>query len=157
MTYEDGILYAVQVVRGEIQVCRNIRLACQRFLNQLENKEWAWEFHVRYVEHFLEFAGTLRHTKGPDAGKPLILEPFQIFTICAIYGFRAKKDPSRRMVTDVIVYIPRKAGKSTLTALIALYELAFGEAGAEVYTVATNRDQASIVFTTAKGFVETLP
>ena len=94
MTYEDGILYAVQVARGEIQVCRNIRLACQRFLNQLENKEWAWEFHVRYVQHFLDFAGTLRHTKGPDAGKPLELQPFQIFLICAVYGFRAKKDPS---------------------------------------------------------------
>lgn len=157
MTYEDGILYAVQVVRGEIQVCRNIRLACQRFLNQLENREWAWEFHVRYVQHFLEFSTTLRNTKGPDAGKPLILEPFQIFLICAIYGFRAKKDPSQRMVTDVIVYIPRKAGKSTLTAAIALYELAFGEAGSEVYCLATTRDQANIVFTAATGFVEAMP
>ena len=157
MTYEDGILYAVQVARGEIQVCRNIRLACQRFLNQLENKEWAWEFHVRYVQHFLDFASTLRHTKGPDAGKPLELQPFQIFLICAVYGFRAKKDPSRRMVTDVIVYIPRKAGKSTLTAAIALYELAFGEAGSEVYCLATTRDQANIVFTAATGFVEAMP
>ena len=37
MNYEDGIFYAVQVVRGEILVCRNVRLACQRFLNQLED------------------------------------------------------------------------------------------------------------------------
>jgi hypothetical protein len=49
MTYEDGILYAVGVVKGEIPVCRNVRLACQRFLNQLEDKAWAWEFHTRYV------------------------------------------------------------------------------------------------------------
>jgi phage terminase large subunit-like protein len=61
------------------------------------------------------------------------------------------------MVTDVIVYIPRKAGKSTLTAAIGLYELVFGDAGAEVYTLATNRDQASIVFMAAKGFVEAMP
>lgn len=157
MNYEDGILYAVQVVKGEIPVCRNVRLACQRFLDQLENKQWAWEFHTRYVEHFLEFAGTLSHTKGPDAGKPLVLQPFQIFLICAIYGFRSKRDPKKRMVTDVIVYIPRKAGKSTLIAAIGLYELAFGEAGAEVYTLATNRDQASIVFTAASGFVDAMP
>ena len=157
MNYEDGILYAVQVAKGEIQACRNVRLACQRFLNQLEDKNWAYEFHVRYVEHFLSFAETLRHTKGPDAGKPLVLEPFQIFAICAIYGFRAKKDPSKRMVSDVIIFIPRKAGKSTLTAAIALYELAFGEAGAEVYTLATNREQASIVFQAATGFVENMP
>lgn len=157
MTYEDGILYAVQVVKGEIPVCRNVRLACQRFLNQLEDKAWAWEFHTRYVEHFLEFAATLSHTKGPDAGKPLVLQPFQIFLICAVYGFRSKRDPNKRMVSDVIVYIPRKAGKSTLIAAIGLYELAFGEAGAEVYTLATNRDQASIVFTAAQGFVDAMP
>jgi phage terminase large subunit-like protein len=134
-----------------------VRLACQRFLNQLEDKSWAWEFHVDYVEHFLEFASTLKHTKGPDAGKPLILEPFQIFIVCAIYGFRSKRDPKTRMVTDVIVFIPRKAGKSTLTAAIALYELNWGEAGAEVYTLATTREQASIVFDAAKGFVENMP
>jgi phage terminase large subunit-like protein len=157
MDYEDGILYAVNVVSGNIKVCRKIRLACQRFLNQLENREWGWEFHVRYVEHFLEFASTLRHTKGPDAGKPLILEPFQIFLICAVYGFRQKVNPSIRMVTDVIVFIPRKAGKSTLTAAIALYELQWGEAGAEVYTLATNREQASIVFKAASGFIENMP
>jgi phage terminase large subunit-like protein len=157
MNYEDGILYAVDVVKGTIPVCRNVRLACQRFLNQLEDKAWAWEFHVDYVTHFLEFASTLKHTKGPDAGKALVLEPFQIFIVCAIYGFRSKLDPRTRMVTDVIVFIPRKAGKSTLTAVIALYELNWGEAGAEVYTLATTREQASIVFDAAKGFVENMP
>jgi len=157
MNYEDGIMYAVDVAKGRIPVCRNVRLACQRFLNQLEDRAWAYEFHVGYVEHFLEFASTLMHTKGPDAGRALILEPFQIFIICAIYGFRSKKDPLFRMVTDVIVFIPRKAGKSTLTAAIALYELNWGEAGAEVYTLATTREQASIVFDAAKGFVENMP
>jgi phage terminase large subunit-like protein len=157
MNYEDGILYAVKVAKGQIPVCRNVRLACQRFLNQLEDKTWAWEFHVDYVTHFLEFASTLVHTKGPDAGKPLLLEPFQIFIICAIYGFRSKKDVKSRMVTDVIVFIPRKAGKSTLTAAIALYELNWGEAGAEVYTLATTREQASIVFNAATGFIENMP
>lgn len=157
MNYEDGIMYAVEVSKGEIAVCRNIRLACQRFLDQLENKDWAWEFHIKYVAHILEFISTLKHTKGPDAGKPLDLQPFQIFALCAIYGFRAKKDPSKRMVSDVIIFIPRKAGKSTLTAAIALYELAFGEAGSEVYSLATTRDQASIVFTAATGFIEAMP
>lgn len=157
MNYEDGIMYAVDVAKGRIPVCRNVRLACQRFLNQLEDRAWAWEFHIPYVEHFLEFAQTLVHTKGPDAGKPLLLEPFQLFIICAIYGFRSKRDHRVRMVTDVIVFIPRKAGKSTLTAVIALYELQWGEAGAEVYTLATTRDQASIVFHAATGFIENMP
>ena len=44
MNYLDGIQYANQVAKGEIEVCRNVRLACQRFLNQYENKECEWEF-----------------------------------------------------------------------------------------------------------------
>jgi phage terminase large subunit-like protein len=74
-----------------------------------------------------------------------------------VYGFRSKKDLERRMVTDVILFIPRKAGKSTLTAVIALYELLCGEAGAEVFTLATTREQATIVFDAAKGFIEYMP
>ena len=99
----------------------------------------------------------MRHTKGPQAGDSVVLEPFQILLICAIYGFRSKKDISKRMVTDVILFIPRKAGKSTLTAVLTLYELLFGEAGPEVFTLATNREQATIVFDAAKGFIESMP
>lgn len=155
--YSDGIQYAIDVTKGNIQVCKNIQLACQRFLDQLADKQWKYEFVTRYVNHFIEFSTVLKHTKGPDAGKPINLEPFQIFAICAIYGFRSKKDHAKRMVSDVIIFIPRKAGKSTFTAMISLYELRYGEAGAEVFTLATNREQASIVFDAAKGMVENLP
>lgn len=157
MKLEDGIQYAIDVVKGNIVVCNYVKLACQRFLNFLEDKHWEYEFVADYVDHFLLFTKTLKHTKGADAGKPLELQPFQILLICAIYGFRHKKDHSKRMTTDVIVFIPRKAGKSTLIAAISLYELKFGEAGAEVFTLATNREQATIVFDAAKGFVENMP
>lgn len=157
MKWQDGVTYADHVAKGEILVCRNVLLACQRFLNQLENKEWEWEFVPAAVDHFLRFVSMLKHTKGTFAGKPFELEPFQILLACAIYGFRSKKDKSKRMVTDVIIYIPRKAGKSTLISVIGLYELAFGEAGSEVYTLATSREQASIVFTSAIGAIESMP
>lgn len=157
MNWTEGVVYAKEVAKGNINVCRDVRLACQRFLNQYENDEWQWVFDEDYPQHVLEFASQLRHTKGHQAGQPIELEPFQIFLIVAIYGFRNKKDRNKRMVSDVIVYIPRKAGKSTLTAVIALYELACGEAGAEVFTLATNREQATIVFDAAKGFIDNMP
>ena len=157
MNWQDGVIYAMQVAKGEINVCRDVRLACQRFLNHYENKEWEWVFDPDYPQHVLEFAGSLKHTKGPLAGSRVVLEPFQIMLICAVYGFRLKRDHEKRMVTDVILFIPRKAGKSTLSAALALYELLCGEAGAEVFTLATNREQATIVFDAAKGFVESMP
>ena len=154
MNWEQGVKYAIDVSKGEIDVCRDVRLACQRFINQYENQEWAFVFDERFPQHVLDFCSTLRHTKGPLAGELITLEPFQIFLICAVYGFRNKTDRNKRMVSDVILYIPRKAGKSTLTAVIGLYELRFGEAGSEVFTLATNREQATIVFDAAKGLVE---
>ena len=156
MKVEDGLVYARDVAAGRINVCSDVRLACQRFLNQYENKEWPWVFDDRFVDHVLSFAATLKHTKGPQAGQPIVLEPFQILLICAVYGFRSKQDLNKRMVTDVILFIPRKSGKSTLTAVIALYELLCGETGSEVFTLATNREQATIVFDAAKGFVENM-
>jgi phage terminase large subunit-like protein len=157
MKWQDGLAYAHAVCKGKINVCRYVQLSCQRFINQIENKEWEWTFDADYAQHILDFSATLVHTKGPDAGKPITLEPFQVLFICAIYGFRSKKDLSKRMVTDVILFIPRKAGKSTLTAIIALYELLCGEKGSEIFTLATNREQATIVFDAAKGFIENMP
>ena len=157
MSYLTGVQYAQDVVKGNVEVCNNIKLACQRFLNYMEDKHWEYEFFPEYVEHVLDFVGMLKHTKGPDTGQPIVLEPFQILLLCGIYGFRYKKDHEKRMTTDVIVFIPRKAGKSTLTAVIGLYELAFNEGGAEVFTLATNREQASIVFDAARSMIESMP
>jgi len=157
MNWQDGVAYAHAVAKGEINVCNDVRLACQRFLNQLENKEWEWVFDERFPSHVIQFAATLKHTKGPLAGQYIELEGFQLLLLGAIYGFRSKKDLTKRMVTDVILFIPRKAGKSTLTAVIALYELLCGESGPEVFTLATNREQATIVFDSSKGFVEGMP
>lgn len=157
MKWEDGVQYARDVALGNIDVCKDVQLACQRFLNQLENKEWRWEFRPEKVTHVLKFVAQTRHVKGPSAGKPMVLVPFQILLICAIYGFRDKKNINIRMVQDVILFIPRKASKSTLISIISLYELLFGEAGAEVYCTAVDRNQASIVFDTAKGIVEAMP
>jgi phosphoribosylformylglycinamidine (FGAM) synthase-like enzyme len=36
-----------QVAKGEINVCANVRLACQRFLDQIERKDWEWYFDYR--------------------------------------------------------------------------------------------------------------
>lgn len=157
MKWEDGVQYARDVALGNIDVCKDVQLACQRFLNHLENKEWRWEFRPDKVAHVLRFTAQCRHVKGPMAGKHFDLTPFQILIICAIYGFRDKKDTNIRMVQDVIIFIPRKAGKSTLIAIISLYELLFGEAGTEVYCTAVDRNQASIVFDTAKGVIEGMP
>jgi len=157
MTHQDGVAYAKTVAKGQTPACRNVRLACKRFLAQLHAKQSEWEFDGRAVDHFLSFASTMKHVKGPWAGSKVALQPFQVLIACAIYGFWHREQRVRRMTQDVVIFIPRKSGKSTLIAMIAIYELLFGERGAEVFTLATNRDQAQIVFQAASGLIGTLP
>ena len=57
-----------------------------------------------------------------------------------------------------LIGLPRKNGKSTLGAALALYALvAMGEDGAQVYSCAGDRKQASIVFDEAKRMVRAEP
>lgn len=153
---EPAFQYATAVVRGDKLACEDVRIACQRFLDMVERKDAPYEFVPAKAEHPLKFARFCRHVKGPDAGKPIDLEGFQVLFLAAVYGFRDKKDHDKRWVTDVILFVPRKSGKTTLASVIALYELLFGEAGSEVFTLATNREQASICFDSSKAIMESM-
>lgn len=148
--------YAISVTRGDILACEDVRLACQRFLDMVERKDAPYEFVPSKAEHILKFVSFCRHVKGPLANQPIVLDPFQVLFLAGIYGFRDKRDQSKRWVTDVILFVPRKSGKTTLASVIALYELVLGDAGAEVFTLATNREQASICFDSSKAIVENM-
>jgi phage terminase large subunit-like protein len=151
---EPAFQYATSVTRGDIQACEDVKLACQRFLDMAERKDAPYEFVPAKAEHILKFVKFCRHVKGPEAGKSIELQPFQVMYLAAIYGFRDRRDHSFRWVTDIILFVPRKSGKTTIASIIALYELQFGDAGAEVFTLATNREQASICFDSSKAIVE---
>lgn len=153
-TLDKAFQYASGVVRGDILVCEDVRLACQRFLDMVERRDASYEFVPAKVEHVLKFVKFCKHVKGKDAGKEINLEPFQVLFLAGIYGFRDKKDHSIRWTTDVILFVPRKSAKTTLASIISLYELQFGDQGAEVFTLATNREQASICFDSSKAMVE---
>ncbi len=151
---EPAFQYATSVTRGDIKACEDVKLACQRFLDMAERKDAPYEFVPAKVDHILKFVKFCKHIKGPDAGRPIELAPFQVLWLAGIYGFRMKSDHSKRWVTDVILFVPRKSGKTTLASIVAAYELQFGETGAEVFTLATNREQASICFDSSKAIIE---
>jgi len=93
-----------------------------------------------------------RHTKGRWAGQPVAFEPWQQAFIDEAYRL---DDDGRRVYRNVLLGLPRKNGKSTIAATLALYHAgADGEAGAEVIIAAGSRDQAGIVFDQARAFVE---
>lgn len=107
-------------------------------------------------EHFADFARTAcRHTKGKWAESPVELEGWQ--RDFADEAFRVDEN-GKRIYRQVLLGVPRKNGKSTLCAALALYfAVADGEPGAEVIIASGSREQAAIVFDQARAFVETSP
>ena len=107
---------------------------------------------VRFIETFCT------HTKGDKAGAPFILEQWQKDDILRpLFGMKRKADGLRRYRT-CYVEIPRKNGKSTLAAAVALYLLfADGEKGSEIVSAAGDRGQARIIYEIAADMIRNAP
>lgn len=102
------------------------------------------------------FHDTLTHVKGAKARKPFALEPWEVALVANIYGWK-DSDGSRRY-REVLVYIPRKNGKTPLAAGMILLSLFHdGEPGAEIYGAADKYARACHVFAHARGMVRNCP
>ena len=154
--------YAQQVQVGEIPACKWTRLAIDRQTHDLQrepSEQWPWVFDVDRAARICAFLELLPHIKGKWArdGRLLVLDPWQCFIVTTVFGWIHRTTGLRRF-REAYIEVPRKNGKSLVSAGIGLYMLsADGEQGAEVYSAATTRDQARIVFDDAKGMAERTP
>ena len=154
--------YAQQVVDGQIPACKWTIEAAQRQLDDLQrepSEDWPWVFDENKAARPCEFVELLPHIKGKWARERhlLVLDAWQCFIVTTVFGW-VHKDTGLRRFREAYIEVPRKNGKSLLSAGIGLYMLsADGEQGAEVYSAATTRDQARIVFDDAKAMAERTP
>ena len=106
---------------------------------------------IEFIERFC------KHSKGKWAGQPVKLELFQKAFIQALYGFIDKETKIRKYKKGAL-FIGRKNGKSTMDSGLANYMLTKdGEGGAEVYSVATKKDQAKVVWDECKRMIKKSP
>lgn len=154
--------YAADVVAGEIVAGPWVRLACERHLRDMARAEardsyWPWRWEWDRAEAVGDFFGLLRFYEGPSAGKPFVLEPFQLFIVGSIFAWVHKDTGYRRFLT-AYVETGKGSGKTPMAAAIGLWMLmADGEAGAQVYPIATKFDQAMLTFRAANAFASSSP
>lgn len=159
--------YMRNVLSGAVPVCKWTRLAVERQqadLARSPSADWPYVFDHARASRPCEFIELLPHIKGKWAkkGQLIQLEDWQCFILTTVFGWIHKKvDPITQAETWVRRYregyveVPRKNAKSTLSSGLALYMLsADGEHGAEVYSAATTRDQARIVFDDSRAMAE---
>lgn len=146
--------YAKEVTEGGIICGDNIKLACSRFLSDLQREDL--EFKEAVVDRAIGFISTLKHFAGKSSGKNFILEDWQQFIIANILGFYWK-DSGERRFTSSYIEVSRKNGKTALAAALCLYYLiADGEDGAEVDLAANSKEQAKIAFSFCSTFAKQL-
>lgn len=115
-------------------------------------------FDPEKAYHVIDFfQDWLRHSKGKFAGQPFALLEWQQEMLAELFGW-VRVDNDLRRYRMAYISTAKKSGKSTILAGIGLYLLlADGEAGAEIYGAATDRESASIVFREAASMVRASP
>lgn len=150
--------YWNKIQSGEIAACRRLKQQYQKLVDEIHSPRDPWIFDIDKATRPIEFIERFcKHSKGKWIGKPVTLELFQKAKIQAVYGF-VHKDTGFRRCREVFTLVARKNGKSTEKAATGNYMLVGdGEGGSEVYSVATKKDQARIVFSEAVNMISQSP
>lgn len=153
--------YYKKITSGEINACKRIKQQYKLLVDELDNPKMLgsnWEFDINRATDPIEFIEKFcRQSKGKKIGQPVKLELFQKAKIQAIYGFIDKKTKNRRC-RETATIEGRKNGKTTESSGLSLNALcADGEGGAEVYFLATKKEQAKKGFTEACHMISQSP
>ncbi len=154
------------------KVCKKVKTLYQRLLEETKAPKEVFFVNqttgeaIKHTYIFDEAKGVrpinfiekyLRQSKGKWSGKPLKLELFQKAFIQALFGF-VDKDTGLRKYRKAIFFVARKNGKSVLDSAIATYMLTKdNEGGAEIYSIATKKEQSKIVWEESKKMIKKSP
>lgn len=148
--------YWEQIRSGEVRACTKVYKTYRQLIRQMD-EPGIYYYEPRRANHILEFAENFcRHSKGKYGGQLVRLELWEKALLAAVFGFVDIEGV--RQFRQAVLIIGKKNGKSLLASIVGAYMLtADGEAGPEVYAVATKRDQARIIWTEAKRMIKKSP
>lgn len=139
--------YVETALNGSRPVCSEIKKACQRMADDLNDERW--EFRPGVADLVISIIETtLAHQQGerldgtPLRGEPFLLLPYHKFCVYNILGFY-KRGTKERRYKEAFIFVPRKNVKTTFCAALA-WALALVErmSGAKVYIVGAAMRQA---------------
>lgn len=154
---EELIQYCHDVIEDRDPVNgKKHKWACRRLLNDFQKEEirntlaepWPYYWDEQEAEGIFEWFKLLRHSKGVLAGQPIVLNTWQKFNLCQLYGWRNEKTGYKRF-TQSFTEVGRKNAKSQMEAGVGLYEISVmatrNQESYEYYTAGTKRDQSRII------------
>jgi len=157
LSYNPVLKYWEKIKTGQITVCRKTRLWYKYLARCIDHPTKEMHYDAKRGNHILEFAESFCCvSSGKGAGKPVVLELWEKAHLAAVFGF--VDDAGNRVCRESILIVGKKNGKSLLASVVGLYMLlADGEKGPQVYSAATKRDQAKIIWTESTRMVKKSP
>ena len=159
MTENAIVEYYDLIKSGKLVTSYKVERTYQHIIEDIINNDKSqWEYDHDKAVHVIDFIEVFtKHSKGSMGGQPFILELWQKALVSAMFGIVDKIDGTRKY-QEVVLIVGRKNGKSTLAAAIGLYlMIADGELGPEIFSVATKKDQAKIIWLEAKKMIQKSP
>ena len=149
--------YYRRIKSGDIITSRRVKAVYERLVKEMGEDSIPYYFDEETGERPITFIETFCKQSQGTIGAPLKLELFQKAFIQLLFGW-LEKDTGYRRFRETLFLCGRKNGKSTLLSGIALYMLvADYEGAAEIYSVATKKDQAKKVLTEAVNMIKQSP
>lgn len=157
LAYSPILDYWAKIESGEETVGDKVRRTYKHIVAQLASNDSEFFYSPGRANHVIEFVENFcRHSKGKLGGMLVELELWQKAMLATIFGFVDLE--GNRQYREAVLIVGKKNGKSLVASAIGNYMLTGdGEAGPEVYAVATKKDQAKIIWTEAKRMVRKSP
>lgn len=151
--------YAKLIVNDEVPASKQVKLACERHLKDLERVDddnFGWYFDEQAAYRPIRFIEEkIKPSKG-DFSK-MVMQPFQHFILGSLFGWKDKHTHKRRF-TQALIFMARKNGKTALNSGVAAYMTGFdGERGAEVYALANSQKQSRLLFEETSAMIKASP
>jgi len=147
--------YYEAIKTGKETVSKKVETFYKYITKELQNKKSKYYFSDKKANHIIDFIEKYcRHSKGKWAKEQIKLELWQKAFLSCLFGVLKKSDNLRRF-QRAILFVARKNGKSLLSSAIGNYCFTKdGEGGAECYSVATQREQAKIIWNESRSMIK---
>ena len=150
--------YYAAITTGAEVVSDKVRRTYKHLVDKLNDQDSEYRFDENEAKYVIEFIERFCcHSKGKWAGQRVVLELWQKALLSALFGFK-HKDTGIREYRELMLLIGRKNGKSLLASALGVYlQIADDEGGPEIYSVATKKDQAKIIWSEAVRMIKHSP
>ena len=147
----DGDLHNLYEVLGGIKflrILRTYKFSHKKVRHAIQLYEGRWK-----GDKYIDGSGGLQFS-GLKGFTHYQLQPFQLFALAGLLGPMKEVDgDTRRLCTELVLYLTRKSGKTLMSAFIQFYGFFFMDSNFEGYCCANSADQAKLLYKTSQTLI----